>query len=563
MSVAIRIGGESFRTIREGNYYYADKTSFIEELFAGSQADVSLITRPRRFGKTLLMNMLYEFFSAEKESSNIFDGLAISKNTELCAAWMNAYPTIFLSLKEFYGKTFQEAIAKFANYLSGYLIQNFTFLLNSPSVEDEDKHSIRLLRSENAGTLQVAAALSLLMRCLYMHYTKKVIVLIDEYDVPLAKAYENSYYDEMVDFIRTMFGSALKTNSNLNFSIVTGCLRIAKESIFTGLNSFECYGIEECDFTDKFGFSESEVETLLAEANMEDKKLTIQEWYDGYIFGDGQKMYCPWDVLLYVKSLQKSSKAKPKNYWSNTSGNSILVDFLDKTNFTIKDKIEKLINGGWITAEINEALTYDELYTSEDNFWTLLYLTGYVTKLPEEKIAEYELGTDDEKTYLVIPNQELHNLFVMSVQKLFLNTMVQYNRKKMFDAFWDGNTDIFCDELQHALRNSISYYDYQENFYHAFVTGIFYGSGYTAISNREGGTGRMDICILDERSSQAAVIEIKHTRERNTLQKIADAALAQIDHNDYDSRLYDYRHLIRWGIGFCKKSCSVCCRTLK
>ena len=558
----ILIGGESFREIREKNFFFVDKTAFIEEFFLNSHAKVSLITRPRRFGKTLLQDMLCEFFDIRKDSRNIFDGLDVSKNSALCASWMNKYPTICISLKEFSGASFQEAVNTFRSVLSGYLIQEFSFLLDSQEIEAEDKNKIRRIRSEEAGTEQIGDFFSLLMRCLKMHYKKNVIVLIDEYDVPLAKAHENGYYDEMVEFIRSMLGRSLKTNRNLEFAILTGCLRISKESIFTGLNNFVCYTISGYHFMDKFGFTQNEVDSLLSLVNFSDKKDIIQEWYDGYIFGNNQKVYCPWDVLLYVTDLMKTSEAVPMNYWVNTSENSIIRDFLDNTNFNIKNKCEKLISGGYIPVTIDESLTYNSLYTYEDNIWTLLYLSGYLTKSSKNQLGEHDLKYFENQVNLVIPNREIRSIFISSCNEWFKRYMSRSNRKILFNAFWDGDTAKFHEQLTSALKKSISYFDYKEDFYHAFLAGIFFGSGYTVLSNREGGTGRMDIQVVDENNSWISVIEVKHTDVMEKIQEKAEEGLSQIEKKEYDTAFHDFKRIIRWGTAFCKKNCAVACQIL-
>ena len=563
MSDKIRVGGEIFSKIRRSKSYYVDKTAFIEEFFETGHADVTLITRPRRFGKTVMLSALSDFFDIRKESGNLFYGLDICLNTEICALWMNQYPTIFLTLKEFRGQNFQKALNTFKVQLAGYTIKNFAFLLDSPHVISFEKNKIERIMCEEANPEQMCDFLSLLIRCLKIHYNKNVIVLIDEYDVPLTLAHEHGYYTEMLDFMRTMLGSALKTNEDLEFAILSGCLRISKESIFTGWNNFTCYGVSEMKFQDRFGFTEQEVNTLLSDAGISDKQGEIKEWYDGYIFGDDQKIYCPWDFVYYVNTLMRNPKANPKNYWTNTSSNALILEYLEKTTFNIKDKFERLISQGYISVRINETMTYNEIYLSEDNFWTILYLTGYLTKLAYEKAEAYGLTSSNEYTYLVIPNREIRSIFADSAKVWFTRFMKTYNRDRLFTSFWEGNTDVFHEEVTTALLRSISYFDYDENFYHAFITGIFYGSGYTAESNREGGTGRMDICVRYEERGRMSVIEIKHTDDMKYLSKAADTALEKIEEKKYDFSLQRNRRLLRWGLAFCKKFCEVRCKIIR
>ncbi len=551
----ILIGGESFREIRERDCFYVDKTDLLEELLASVPPKVSLITRPRRFGKTLTMSMLRDFFDIQKDSRDIFKGLKVAHNKELCDEWMNKHPVVFLSLKYVEGKNFDHAVAQFASLISRVCTEH-SYLNDSAGVTAADKQEISELIFKQADVTALENSLLTLCRALQNHWGKPVILLIDEYDVPLACAQQNGYYHEMVSFIRNMLGAALKTNEALQFAILTGCLRIAKESIFTGLNNFKCYGISEVKFADKFGFTSSEVDDILAKASFSSKKEEMKEWYDGYRFGNDQEMYCPWDILQYVNDLCDNPKALPQAYWNNTSGNAIVRSFIGRTDLNISEKFEALINGGCVAAKIVESLTYDSLHSSEENLWSLLYLTGYLTKASEEQIEACGRLADDDKTFLVIPNKEVRKIFTESIASWFTDTMLEMDRRPLFESFWSGDADKLSRLVSRILLNTISYHDYKEDFYHAVLTGIFVGSGYAVTSNRESGRGRADIIVKDQRNSRSAVIEVKHANTSAELAPLAEAALQQIDDKEYDAPLRDnYETVIHWGMAFFEKRC--------
>ena len=348
----------------------------------------------------------------------------------------------------------------------------------------------------------------------------------------------------------------MKTNAALQFAILTGCLRIAKESIFTGLNNFACYSISDAEFDDKFGFTESEVDALLEAGNLSKRKDELKEWYDGYRFGNGTEIYCPWDVLMHVSKLQKNAEAKPQAYWNNTSGNAIVRSFIGRTDLNIGEKFETLINGGCVETKIVESLTYDSLHSSEENLWSLLYLTGYLTKASEEQIEDCGRLVDEDKTFLVIPNKEVRKIFTESIASWFTDSMLEMDRRPLFDAFWNGDADKLSRLVSRILLNTISYHDYKEDFYHAVLTGIFVGSGYAVTSNRESGRGRADIIVKDQRNSRSAVIEVKHASASADLAPLAEAALLQIDEKEYDAPLRDnYETVIHWGMAFFEKRC--------
>lgn len=551
----ILIGGESFREIRELNCCYVDKTDLLEELLTAIPPKVSLITRPRRFGKTLTMSMLREFFDIQKDSKDIFSGLKIFHNRELCDEWMNKHPVVFLSLKYVEGQSFEHALAQFASLISRVCAEH-AYLNDSAGVTAADKQEISELIFKQADVTALENSLLTLCRALQTHWGKPTILLIDEYDVPLACAQQNGYYHEMVSFIRNMLGAALKTNAALQFAILTGCLRIAKESIFTGLNNFACYSISDVEFEDKFGFTESEVDALLEAGNLSKKKDELKEWYDGYRFGNGTEIYCPWDVLMHVSRLQKNAEVQPQAYWNNTSGNAIVRSFIGRTDLNIGEKFETLINGGCVETKIVESLTYDSLHSSEENLWSLLYLTGYLTKASKEQIESCGRLADEDKTFLVIPNKEVRKIFTESIASWFTDSMLEMDRRPLFDSFWNGDAEKLSRLVSRILLNTISYHDYKEDFYHAVLTGIFVGSGYAVTSNRESGRGRADIIVKDQRNSRSAVIEVKHASASAELASIAEVGLHQIDEKEYDAPLRDnYETVIHWGMAFFEKRC--------
>ena len=551
----ILIGGDSFRKIRDLGCYYVDKTGFLIELLSQTPPEVSLITRPRRFGKTLNMTMLQEFFDIRQDCKDLFAGLEVMGHKAICDTWMNKYPTAFLSLKPVEGQNFDHALEQAAAVMSRLCIEH-EYLVNSPSVSVADKQELSALIFKQGSPSVLENSLITLSRALHAHWGKPAILLIDEYDVPLARAEQVGYYDEMVGFIRNMLGAALKTNPSLQFGILTGCLRIAKESIFTGLNNFKSYGISDVRFSDKFGFTSQEVDALLADTNFSDKKTVMREWYDGYRFGLGQEIYCPWDILQYVDDLQDNPKASPKAYWSNTSGNSIVRKFIGRTDLNIGNKFETLINGGCVEAKIVENLTYDSLHSSEDNLWSLLYLTGYLTKASEEQLFNCGMVSDEEKTFLVIPNKEVRKIFTETIAAWFDDSIQKMDRQPLFEAFWNGNDENLSRIVSRILLNSISYHDYKEDFYHAVMAGIFVGSGYVVSSNSESGLGRADIIVRDTRNSRAAVIEVKHANSMAELSDLADAALQQINDKEYGAPLLgNYETVIHWGMAFFQKKC--------
>lgn len=544
----IPVGISDFERIRELNYYYVDKTGLIKTLLQGEMDQVALITRPRRFGKTMAMNMVASFLDIRKDSKELFDGLEISKEKEICKNWMNQYPTLFLSLKDVDGTTFENAFNMLKFVISSLCSQN-SYLETGENIRENEKDIFSRLRSQTASITDIKGSIVTIMNMMQSYYEKPVILLIDEYDVPIAKASNNGYYKEMLEVIKGMLSTALKDNSSLKFAVITGCLKIAKESIFTGTNNFVSDTISSTRYNEYYGFTQQDVDKLLEDAEIEEKADLIKEWYDGYNFGEFE-VYCPWDVMNYLRDLQNDLNARPVSYWKNTSDNAIIRSFIDYTGAAIRKKLEVLIAGGSICQKIEEDLTYDYLHSSEDNVWSILYLTGYLTKVGErDKDGQIELR---------IPNKEVKEIFESTVRKWFEDSARVTNRKDLFDAVWNKDADKATKEISTLLRMTISYYDYRENFYHAFLAGIFAGAGYSVESNREHGEGRSDIVIYNDVTGQVAVFEAKYSRKLEDLEKDCQKALDQINTKMYAKEFEDaYEEVLCYGIAFYKKRCLV------
>ncbi len=545
----IRIGGDTFRRIRETQCVYIDKTSIIEEMLATTPPEVSLITRPRRFGKTLTMTMLQAFFDISTDNRHLFEGLKVMENPELCEKWMNQYPTVFLSLKDITGENYGSAIRQMKILITD-ICGNYEYLLESPKIKSTDRASLSLLIHGGATDELYMRSLLILSRALESHWGKPAILLIDEYDVPINYAEKKGYYEEMIGFMRNMLGSALKTNMSLTFAVLTGCLRIARESIFTGLNNFACFGISHPKYADKFGFTQQEVDSLLDDAGQSDKKALIQEWYDGYRFGNGTEIYCPWDVLFYISDLQIDQHTKPQAYWNNTSGNAIVRTLINRAGNETREKIETLISGGVIEENISEELTYDVLYQNEQNIWSVMYLTGYLTKAPKQP--------DNGNTALVIPNKEVRTIFTDTITQWFKDNFNKETLSPFVQALWDRDADTVQTTLRKILYSTISYYDNAENFYHGFVAGIIRGAGLTIRSNRESGLGRTDIVVEDKWNHRAIIIELKKAATPDDLEKKTDEALKQIEDRKYaDGLPAQFKEILKYGMSFWEKECRV------
>ena len=538
----IPTGIESFKEIFDKNYYYVDKTNLIQDVL---NEKVVLYTRPRRFGKTLNMSMLYYFFSIkEKENAYLFDGLNISKNKE-ALKHQNNYPMIFISLKDMKNSTFEEQIASFQDIIKNVVLQNKK-LLESIYVDKSDKLILQDFRFSNSSLDQLKYALKTISRCLYNHYHQKVIILIDEYDVPLQAAYQYNYYDEMVEFLRNVFSSALKTNDALEKGIMTGCLRISKESIFTGLNNFTSYSILNNIGNEYFGFTEKEVLQLLKDYQLSSYTSEVKEWYDGYLFGNIE-IYNPWSTLMYVKNKIQDQSFRPISFWANTSGNDLVVNYIQNGSDELHEEFEQLIQGETLTKYIKPELTYREM-DNINNIYSFLLLTGYL------KIKE-DLG--ENKYKLIIPNKEVYEIYKQTFMSYFEDyTFVR--KEDLYQSLVKGDVDHANEILGDILSRSISYFDNEESFYHGFLLGLF--SGKKIKSNREAMHGRFDLCILPKQIFQTALIlECKHSKSVKDLIKDASEGAQQIIDHKYEEEIINdgYLHVKGYGISFYKKYCYV------
>lgn len=548
----IPVGVSDFTEIRKNGYYYIDKSGLIKDILKTASTKVTLITRPRRFGKTLAMSMLDSYFDIRKDSKQLFDGLEISQNQVLCSEWMNKYPTIFVSFRQVEGLDFKGAYDMLTVVIAN-LFNEHIYLLDSKKATEFQRTSFKNLLSGNASVKEVKSSIYLLMNMMNDYYNEPVILLIDEYDVPVAKANNNGYYNEMLDVMKSLM-QTVKDNKTLKFAIITGCLRIAKESIFTGMNNFVSDTIVSSRLNEYFGFTQKEVNKILSDADAITYADIIKEWYDGYHFGN-YDIYCPWDVMNYILDLQYNPKAKPQSYWKNTSDNAIIRSFIDYSGSNITRKLEVLMSGGHIFQHIDEYLTYDYLHSDEDNIWSILYLTGYLTQVKEDVGRKLD---DSKMTALTIPNKEIRDIFETTVIKWFGDSARMWNRKALFDAVWSGNSESITYEMNKLLRKTISYHDYREDFYHAFLAGIFAGAGYMVDSNKEHGEGRSDVVVYDTINARVAVFEAKYTRALDKLESECDIALEQIDERMYAKEYEDdYDDIMCYGISFFKKRCLV------
>ena len=549
----IPVGISDFREIRENGYYYIDKTFLIYELLKTPATKVTLITRPRRFGKTLGMSMLADFFDIRKESSSLFEGLDISEKASICNEWMNQYPVIFLSLKDIDGLTFEDAYGQLVAQIAD-LYKEYTYLLECAEIDEDDKKIFLDLKAGKADKVQITRSLGTLMKMLQIYYHKPVILLLDEYDVPVAKASNHGYYNEMLDIMKGIMSTALKDNQALRFAVITGCLKIAKESIFTGTNNFVSDTIRDSRYNEYFGFTQTEVDKILNDSGCIEHAENVREWYDGYHFGEVD-VYCPWDVMNYLRDLQHDIMAKPESYWKNTSDNAIIRSFIEYAGTNITKKMETLLAGNYIIQNIDENLTYDYLHSSEENLWSILYLTGYLTRVRESELqAQIPEGT----VALQIPNAEIKEIFETTVIKWFSDTAKNWNRNALFQAVWNSDVESLTVEMNILLRKTISYHDYKEDFYHAFLAGIFTGAGYAVESNKEHGEGRSDIVVYDSVNGQVAVFEAKTSKTMDVMSRDCEDAIRKIDDRMYAKEYEDeYDHILCYGISFFKKRCLV------
>lgn len=547
------VGISDFEKIRQNGYYYVDKSALISTLLKSEGTEVTLITRPRRFGKTMAMSMLAVFFDIRKNNASLFDGLAVSRQEELCRCWMNRWPTVFFTFKDIDGLNFQDAYSMLTAGIA-FLFQQFDFLLKSERIKEYDKSAFCKIANQGASLTEIKTSFLLLTRMLHVHYGKPVILLMDEYDVPVAKASSNGYYMEMLDVIKTIMSTALKDNPSLKFAVITGCLKITKESIFTGTNNFVSDSISSNRLNEYFGFTEADVTRILQAADLSEHMEAVKKWYDGYRFG-GLEVYCPWDVMNYVHDLQNDKNAVPASYWKNTSDNAIIRSFINYAGDSISKKLETLLSGQAIFQKVEENLTYDYLHASEENLWSLLYLTGYLTKADSSLTEE---AAEEGKCALVIPNAEIHEIFETTVRQWFDDHARSWDRKALFHAIWTGDCDTASREMNRLLRKTISYHDYKEDFYHAFFAGIFAGAGYMVESNKEHEEGRSDVIVYAPAEGQAAVFEVKYSKKMEDLSNDCDTALRQIDERMYAKELEDdYDQVLCYGIAFYKKRCVI------
>ena len=546
------VGIENFEEIRKSGFYYIDKTRLIEQLLQ-NWGKVNLFTRPRRFGKTLNMSMLKSFFEIGTDSS-LFEGLYISNNTELCNEYMGKYPVIFLSLKGVDGLTFSKSKEMLSEIIKEEADRHY-YLKNSEKLTQEDRISFQSILTGTDENIE--NSLKTLSRFLYKHYDRKTIIIIDEYDVPLDKAFQNGYYKEMVALIKGIFGQALKTNDFLQFAILTGCLRISKESIFTGLNNFEVLSILNVQYDECFGFTDAEVRKILKDYGLSARYADMKEWYDGYRFGNTD-IYCPWDVIRYSKSLCMDEEAKPEDFWSNSSGNAIVRRFIDKADASTKNEIERLIAGEYIEKEISQELTYEELDDKIENLWSVLFTTGYLTQ---------QGRTDDDRYRLAIPNKEIRNLFIKKVREWFRDASKNDGKalEEFCNAFIQKNSQkieqLFGDYLWNtiSIRDTAVAKEKKENFYHGILLGLLgYKSNWIIKSNAESGTGYSDILIEAPDNRTGIVIELKYA-ENGNMDKACLDAIKPIEEKDYVGRLKQdgMRNFISYGIACYKKDCKV------
>lgn len=552
------VGIESFEEIRRAGFYYIDKTKLIEQLL-NQWGKVNLFTRPRRFGKTLNMSMLRYFFEIGTDRT-LFDGLYISRNKVLCEEYLGKFPVVLISLKNVDGLTFEEAKYQLIE-LVGMEAERFHFLLESDKLTENEKSRYRALIELHNGQYlmdggMITSSLQMISQLLYKYYGKKTIILIDEYDVPLDKAFQHGYYKEMVSMIRALFGKALKTNGSLQFAVLTGCLRVSKESIFTGLNNFKVLSITDARFDEQFGFTEGEVRKLLKAYNLEPHLSEMKDWYDGYRFGTAD-VYCPWDVINHVDRLWGEPEADPQSYWINTSGNDLVKRFIDKADKTTRDEIEQLVAGETIEKPVRLDLTYDEIDNSIDNLWSVLFMTGYLTQDGKPEQGIYKLK---------IPNKEVWEVYKYQIKELFNNTVLRDvdELRAFWKAFADGNAKEIEERLTRTLSNSISVFDIKgaekekENSYHLFLSGMLGGnSAWGVKSNREAGDGFADLVVEMEDPDSGIIIELKSVEKLSELDGACERAMAQIHDHGYDAYLWNEgrNNIWAYGIAFYKKRC--------
>lgn len=550
------VGYEDFKQIIDNDRYYVDKTMLIYELLCGD-AQNTIITRPRRFGKTLNFSMLRYFFDiTEKENAYLFDTLNISKHYAEIERYRNAYPVISISLKCGKQGSYEAAVDSICVEIQDQFVK-YDFIADSGRLKATDNNKFKmLLETLEYSDKLFKGSIKLLSTCLKQYYGSNVVILIDEYDVPLEDAYFSGYYDDMVRFIRSLFESALKTNAALEFSVITGCLRISKESIFTGLNNLKVQSILSPNYSEYFGFLESEVMEMFKYYGFDDKFDTAKCWYDGYLFGTTE-VYNPWSIINYVSDLRKDPNAQPEASWANSSSNNIIRRLVEQSNNDTKEIVERLVNGGSVDTSINETTTYGDLNNGNENIWSFLLFTGYLT--PNKLISSGVLTGDDNIYSLVIPNLEIKNCYKSIIKQYFDICKQQIKKDDLYKALLARDAAGFAKQITELLRKSISYYDNAEQFYHGLITGLLSGDiYYRVVSNREAGCGRSDLMIYQESASQNAIIlELKVCRGTEKPDEAAQRALRQIDERDYaaEAQAQGYKNIIKYGIAFKGKLC--------
>lgn len=554
------VGIDNFEKLRREDFYYIDKSLWIRDLL-NNWAEVNLFTRPRRFGKTLNMSMLKSFFEIGTDKT-LFEGLAISEETVLCEKYMGKFPVVFISLKSVEGLTFESAVARLKSVIQEEVARIYQKLRDTGLTSFETETFNRFMDRTVTET-ELQDSLKFLSKILYQAYGQKVILLIDEYDVPLDKAFHHGYYKEMVSLIRVLFGQAFKTNDFLYFAVLTGCLRVSKESIFTGLNNFDVNSIVDAEHDEQFGFTQSEVNALLRDYELEPYTDTMKEWYDGYHFGKAD-VYCPWDVINYTKKLLADPQAEPQAFWINTSSNDLVRRFIDKADKTTQNEIENLVAGESIEKAVRLELTYGELDKSIDNLWSVLFTTGYLTQMGKTENGRYKLA---------IPNREVREVFLLQIQEWFRESVIQDEKpmRNFCQAFMDGKPDDIQKQLNMILGKMISILDtkarddQKENFYHGLLLGLLRSDpSWLILSNAESGDGFSDILIEPEDPDAGIIIEVKYAPSVAQLEKGCQKAMSQIRSHRYDERLRNdgREDILAYGIAFHKKRCKVICSKL-
>ena len=555
----IPIGVEFYKQMINKGYYYIDKTLLIRDLLEQKNT-VTLFTRPRRFGKTLAQTMLKTFFEKEilpdgttADNSVYFQGKKIMASGEEYTKHMGQYPVIFLSLKSAKQPTYEMAYLSLADEIFNEFDRH-RYVLDSGNITGKLKEKYISVLNGRADNITLAKSIVLLSRCLEKYHNQKTIILIDEYDVPFENAYFNGFYDEMVSFIRSLFESALKTNDSLEFAVVTGCLRISRESIFTGLNNLDVISVLNEDYAEYFGFTQNEVDSFLGAYGIMDRSCEVKNWYNGYLFGNTE-VYNPWSVINYVKDIIRKNTDSPKPYWSNTSSNSIVRELIENADNNTRQELEELIAGGTIEKPVHEDITYADIHKSQDNLWNFLFFTGYL-KTVEKKFMERQIYLS-----MKVPNEEILYIYENNIQEWFNNKIKTVDFSGLYNVIINGNAKVFEDYLREQLHGSISFMDSAENFYHGFLLGILTGlQGYEKLSNRESGEGRYDIVLkpYDERQP-AIILELKRVQRFTEMENMCHAALQQIEDKHYDAGLLDEGYMVikKYGICFCKKSCMV------